>query len=189
MDDVDKIFDSFPVLNTERLCLRQIRPSDNQAIFNIFNDPEVTRYYGMKPFSDMAEADALIVRWRRRFSERRLVRWVLAKLADDWVIGTAGFTDWKRHFRSAQVGYDLAQPFWQQGYMREALTAVLEFGYSHMQLNRIEALVLNENIASIALLDKLGFKKEGLLREYGYWGQTHHDLNLFALLKRDFLSQ
>ena len=189
MSDADKIFDSFPILETERLRLRQIRPSDNQAIFNIFKDPEVTRYYGMGSFSEMAEADELVARWRQRFSERRLVRWVLAKLDDDWVIGTAGFTDWKRHFRSAQVGYDLAQPFWQQGFMSEALTAVLNFGFSQMQLNRIEALVMNDNTASIGLLNKLGFKKEGLLREYGYWGQTHHDLNLFALLKRDFLSQ
>lgn len=189
MSVVDAIFDQFPNLETKRLCLRQIRPSDNQAIFNIFSDPDVTRYYGMESFTEMAQADALVARWRERFADRRLVRWVLVQPEDDWVIGTAGFTDWKRDFRSAHVGYDLGQPYWRQGYMTEVLTAVLDFGFSKMQLNRTEALVMPENFASIALLKKLGFSQEGILREYGFWNRTHHDLNLFALLKREFLSQ
>jgi len=136
----------------------------------------------------MAQADALVARWRERFADRRLIRWVLTRTEDDWVIGSAGFTDWKRHFRSAQIGYDLIPLYWRQGFMREALTAVLTFGFSRMQLNRIEALVMPENKASVGLLKKLGFKKEGLLKEYGYWRHKHYDLNLFALLKRDFLS-
>ena len=72
--------------------------------------------------------------------------------------------------------------------MTEALTAVIHFGFEKLALNRIEALVMEENEASSQLLYKLGFKKEGLMREYGYWAQSFHDLQLFALIKRGFFS-
>lgn len=180
------LFDNFPVLQTQRLTLRQIRPSDAPAIFAIFSNPEVTRYYDQPTHSDIAQAEQLIARMRQRFDERRTIRWAIARQEDDEVIGTCGFAEWKRHFRCAAVGYELAQAYWQQGIMTETLTAVLSFGFAQMQLKRIEAYVMTGNEASMALLRKLGFQAEGVLREYGYWQRAFHDLHLFALLKRHF---
>jgi [ribosomal protein S5]-alanine N-acetyltransferase len=94
--------------------------------------------------------------------------------------------NWKPKFFSAALGYELAPAYWGQGMMTEALTAVLRYTFTLMALNRVEAYVVPQNAPSIALLQKLGFVNEGLMREYGYWGQTFHDLYLFALLKREW---
>lgn len=184
--DTDALFDKFPVLETERLWLRQIRPSDAPAIFAIFNNPEVTRYYDQPTYTEMAQAEELVARMQQRFAERRTIRWAIARKTDDHVLGTCGFGEWKQHFHCAAVGYELGQAYWRQGIMTEVLTAVLPFGFTQMQLNRIEAYVMTGNEPSMTLLRKLGFQKEGLLREYGYWQRAFHDLHLFALLKRDY---
>jgi ribosomal-protein-alanine N-acetyltransferase len=186
MDNLDLIFDEFPMLETARLRLRQIRPSDTPAIFTIFSDPEVTRYYDQPTFLEMAQAEELVARMRQRFAERRTIRWAIARQEDDEVVGTCGFAEWKRHFHCAAIGYELARPYWRQGVITEVLTAVLPFGFNQMQLNRIEAYVMTGNDVSMALLRKLGFQEEGLLREYGYWQHAFHDLHLFALLKRQW---
>jgi ribosomal-protein-alanine N-acetyltransferase len=186
MDNLDALFDEFPVLETGRFCLRQIRPSDAPAIFAIFSDPEVTRYYDQPTYLEMAQADELVARMRQRFAERRTIRWAMARQENDEIVGTCGCAEWKRHFHCAAIGYELARPYWRQGVMTEVLTAVLPFGFTQMQLNRIEAYVMAGNVASLALLQKLGFREEGILREYGYWQSAFHDLHLFALLKRQW---
>lgn len=180
------LFDEFPVLYTRRLVLRQVRPSDASALFTIFSDPAVTRYYDQPTFTEFAQAEALAARMQQRFAEKRTVRWAITWRDEDRLIGTCGYADWKRHFRCAAIGYELASSVWRQGIMTEVLTAVLPFGFTHMQLNRIEAYVMTGNTASMRLLEKLDFQEEGILREYGYWQNAYHDLHLFALLKRDF---
>ncbi len=185
--NVDALFDEFPVLTTGRLVLRQVRPSDAPALFAIFSNPEVTRYYDQPTFTELAQAEALAARMQQRFAEKRTIRWAITRPMEDQLLGTCGFAEWKRHFNCAAIGYELAQSEWRQGIMTETLTAVLTFGFTHMQLNRVEAYVMTGNDASMRLLQKLGFQEEGLLRQYGYWQDAYHDLHLFALLKRDFL--
>ncbi len=186
LSDPDTIFDQFPVLKTARLTLRQVRPSDAPALFTIFSDPKVTRYYDQPTFTELAQAEGLAARMQQRFAEKRTVRWAIIRQGNDQLLGTCGYAEWKRHFRCAAVGYELAPAEWGQGIMTEALTAVLTFGFTQMQLNRVEAYVMTGNAASMRLLQKLGFQEEGLLRQYGYWQNAYHDLHLFALLKRDF---
>jgi ribosomal-protein-alanine N-acetyltransferase len=70
--------------------------------------------------------------------------------------------------------------------MTEALTAVLNFGFKRLDLNRIEALVKPDNDASLGLLRKLGFREEGLLRQYGYWHGRYHDLAIYSILKSEW---
>ncbi len=70
--------------------------------------------------------------------------------------------------------------------MREALSAMLKFGFGRMQLNRIEAFVVPENNPSLRLLQRLGFQQDGLLREYGFWKGQFHDQFLLSLLKKDW---
>lgn len=185
-NDPDAIFAEFPVLETARLTLRQVRPSDAPALFAIFSDPEVTRYYDQPSFTELAQAEGLTTRMQQRFAEKRTVRWAITRPTDDVLLGTCGYAEWKRHFHCAAVGYELARAEWGQGIMTETLTAVLTFGFTRMQLNRVEAYVMTDNAASMRLLQKLGFQQEGLLRQYGYWQNAYHDLHLFALLKRDF---
>jgi [ribosomal protein S5]-alanine N-acetyltransferase len=173
-------------LETARLRLRAVRPGDVTAVFALFSDPTVTRYYGMDPYKTVDQAAQRVSAIRQNYLKRRGIRWAITRQGDDTLIGTVGLMNWKPKFFSAAVGYELAPAYWGQGMMTEALTAVLRYSFTLMALNRVEAYVAPQNIPSITLLQKLGFANEGLMREYGYWGQTFHDLYLFALLKREW---
>jgi ribosomal-protein-alanine N-acetyltransferase len=105
------------------------------------------------------------------------------------VIGTCGYHAWaKDHFR-AEIGYELARDYWGQGLMAEAIKALLAFGFEEMALNRVEAMVLEGNKASAGFLEKLGFQREVILREYEFVRGKFRDVLLFSLLSKDYLSK
>jgi len=70
--------------------------------------------------------------------------------------------------------------------MREALEACISWGFGHMELNRVEAQVHLSNSASLRSLERLGFKREGLLRQLGFWGGEYHDMYQYSLLHREW---
>ena len=86
----------------------------------------------------------------------------------------------------AEIGYDLWHEYWGQGYMKEALISAIESGFTNMGLNRINAFVALENINSIKLLEKLGFKNEGVYRDKHLFRGKYYDHYSFSLLKRDW---
>jgi len=189
MVNLDSIFDRFPVLETERLWLRMIEPRDVTAVYEIFGDEAVTRYYGLETYTSIEQAAERIVMYRQNFMKRRSIRWAITFKDDDWLLGTIGIMNWKPRFFNAALGYDMAKRHWRQGIMFEALTAVLDYAFSTMQMNRLEAFVMPKNKPSSQLLEKLKFKNEGLMREYGYWRGEFHDLVLYSLLKGDWGSK
>lgn len=174
----------FPLLQTNRLWLRRIVPSDAQAIYAIFGDDLVTQYYDLGTMTDVAEAETMIRRLSARYRHGQAIRWGIARKLDGGLIGTCGY-----HFQAAafkaEIGYDLASAYWHQGYMNEALRAMLAYGFETLQLNRIEALVMLNNHASAAVLRRLGFREEGILREYAFFNGQFHDLRFFSLLRRE----
>lgn len=176
------IFATFPNLQTSRLILRRLRSEDADAVFDLFANDEVTRYYDLDRFTSIAQAQDLIARFQERFDRQIGIRWGLA-LADspNVLIGTCGYNIWVRPAHRSLLGYDLNRSHWGQGLMGEALTAILDFGFGAMQLNRVEALTFPQNTASKRLLTKLGFKKEGLLREYEYPKGSPQDMAIYSL--------
>ena len=186
MSELDTIFDTFPQLQTERFVLREIEIKDAEAVFVCFNDDEVTRYYDQPTFTTVEQAEKLILHMRQGFRDRRSIRWGIARKDDNWLLGTCGYNGWNRFAHKAGIGYELAQSHWRQGIMTEVLTAILNFGFQRMKLNRVEALVMPGNVGSETVLMKLGFQCEGLLREYAYFKESFYDLQMFALLRQEW---
>ena len=184
------IFATFPNLQTSHLILRRLRSEDADAVFDLFANDEVTRYYDLDRFTSITQAQDLIARFQARFDRQIGIRWGLA-LSDspNVLIGTCGYNIWVRPAHRGLLGYDLNRNHWGQGLMGEALRAILDFGFDAMQLNRVEALTFPQNTASKRLLTKLGFKKEGLLREYEYPKGSPQDMAIYALLARERLRQ
>ena len=126
----DEIFAAFPTLSTPRLTLRQIRTEDAAAVFGLFGDAEVTRYYDLDTFTEPLQAEELIEKFQRRFDHRIGLRWGLAlNETPDNLIGTCGYNLWVQPARRGLVGYDLARDHWRRGLMTEALAAVLTFRF------------------------------------------------------------
>ncbi len=182
------VFDLFPQLITERLVLRKLRASDTDALFKLFSNPQVTRYYDLETFHSPEQAKQLLESFQQRYVRQIGLRWAIA-LGDHpkELIGTCGYNIWIQAANRAVLGYDLSPTFWHRGIMGEALAAVLDFGFEKMQLNRVEALSFPDNSASQRLLEKLGFHREGLLREYERTQGHYQDMTIYALLARDRL--
>jgi [ribosomal protein S5]-alanine N-acetyltransferase len=177
----------FPLLQTPRLVLREIVAADAGVLLSIHGDPELMRWFGNDPLPDVAAAEALIHTFNgwRQFPNPG-IRWGLERKQTPGLIGTCGLFAWNRQWRKCVVGYELATAAQGQGYMREALTEALSWGFGAMDLNRIEAQVHPDNLKSLRSLQQLHFVQEGRLREGGFWGGQHHDLLQFSLLKSDW---
>lgn len=172
----DQVFRQFPLLETERLRLRQSRPADAEAMLAVLSSEDVCRYYDLSPLTNLEETSGLIARQAAAFANKERFRWVLARKDDDIVIGSCGLSRWDEAAQQAEIGYELS-PDWQgRGLMGEALTAMLAFGFDKMQLGKIEANVVPENEASLRLLRRLGFQEIELRRERGFWKGRSHDL-------------
>lgn len=181
---IESIFQTFPLLETPRLFLRRMQASDAAALFQVLSDDEVTQYYDDDTFTDISQASEQIEAWETGFSQRRSIRWGIVRKEDGGLIGSCGMYGIHPWHLRASIGYELARPFWRQGLMTEALSALLVLGFTGMGLNRIDAVVMPENNASIKLLEKLGFCNEGLLRSYENWGSKgFQDLCMLSLLK------
>jgi ribosomal-protein-alanine N-acetyltransferase len=183
-------FRSFPRLETERLILREIVPSDVDAIFRIRGDYKVTRYNIGAAYASVEEAATLIAAMTTAYQDETEIRWgITLKNDSSAVVGICGYNYWNRRDARASVGYDLAQAYWGQGIMTEALQAVIRFGFEHMELNRIEADTDVRNAASARVLTKLGFRREGVQRDQFFQDGQFHDLLLFSLLHREFVNR
>lgn len=175
----------FPMIETKRLILREIVASDATALLAIHGDKEAMRWFGADPLTEQVQAEKLV----EAFANWRLmpnpgIRWGIQSRANGALIGSCGLFKWNRGWKSCIVGYELAKAAWGNGFMTEALSAALAWGFRDMELHRVEAQIHPENAASIKLIRNLGFVQEGRLREAGFWAGQHHDLLLFALLQR-----
>ncbi len=88
--------------------------------------------------------------------------------------------------RRAEIGYYLARPHWGNGYNHEALTRIVEYGFVDLDLNRIEADIDPQNVASVKAVRRLGFLDEGLLRERWIVAGTVSDSLIVGLLRSDW---
>ncbi|MFL5695207.1 MAG: GNAT family N-acetyltransferase [Ktedonobacteraceae bacterium] len=179
----NKRLETFPVLETQRLVLRELQPEDAAILFRFYSDEEVMRYYDT-PMNRLEQVQRSIAAHRSRFENNEAIRWGITIKGTKDVVGNCGFYR-DSYSQFAILSYVLARPYWGKGLMTEALKAIITFGFDHYYLHRIEAHVAVPNLASQRVLQKLGFKKEGFLRERFYENNHFHDEWVFALLKGD----
>jgi ribosomal-protein-alanine N-acetyltransferase len=175
----------FPDLTTERLDLVEIQQSHLKDLFLLFGDTKVTEFYNLLPLASEQEGQKLLDWFRSRFKDGLGIRWGIALKGKSDIIGTIGFNNYTQKHR-ANIGYDLQSLYWGKGYMTEALKAVIDFGFNELDINRIEAEVMQGNIASEKLLEKLNFTKEGVLRHWMFWNEQHYDMTMYSLLKNEY---
>lgn len=177
----------FPVLETERLLLREVTKEDAPAIFRYLSDEDVMKYYGLLPFKHVSEAEEEIEWYRSIFENGTGIRWgITLKSQPDQVIGTCGFLSYVQRHARTEIGAELTKEHWRTGVMSEAFRAVLEYGFKEMNLMRIQGLIDPENVASQKLVEKFGFAREGLLRKYERTGDKFEDVFMYALLQTEW---
>lgn len=150
----------FPVLESERLILREIIKEDTAGIFACFSNDQVTRYYGQETLRNLKQAEEFVDFFQKNYNEKRGIRWAIERKEDKGVIGTIGFNAWLPKHKRAEIGYEIHPDYWGKGYASEAVLKVVSYGFEEMELTRIGAVVFIENEASNRLLTKIGFEKK-----------------------------
>lgn len=173
-------------LHTKRLLLRPLSPVDVEGLWGIFSDARVMRYCSTPPWDSRDEADAMVAFDKEAHRDGDYLRLGLERRTDRALIGTCTFFKLSEQCRRAEVGYSLAASAWGQGYMQEALSSLLDYGFSQLNLNRVEADVDPRNQASARTLERLGFVQEGYLRERWIVDGEISDTALYGLLCRDW---
>lgn len=183
---IEAAFTTFPALTTNRLFLRQIQPEDAEALFATFSDEETMKYYGLEPHHSLEDSRQLIQRQHHWYAQREGMRWGITLKGEDIVVGSCGFHHFGSDFRYAEIGYELNRVYWRRGIMFEAVSAILTYGFTELELHRIEATIDIANEASKGLLLKLGFTYEGNLRERYFFRDRFEDEHYFGLLRHQW---
>ncbi|MEC2303066.1 GNAT family N-acetyltransferase, partial [Bacillus cereus] len=131
----------FPKLETERLRLRELTLLDAETMFQYFSKESVIRYFGMDSFENIEQAKTTIQTFKNRYEEGSVFRWGIEKKGTGQLIGTCGFHLINNNHKRAEIGYELDDTYWGQGYASEALQAILAYGFEMLQLIRIAAVV------------------------------------------------
>lgn len=186
------------ILKTDRLLLREFEDDDWPSVLAYQADPRYLRY---SPWTRRTEADArefvaTFIAWQHEVPRTKF-QCAIVLQAGQQLIGTCGIrlarpvehlkdrsTPW-----GADIGYELDSRFWGHGYATEAVRALLAFGFIKLGLHRISAYCLAENTASIRLLERVGMRREGHLRENEWQQGRWHDTLIYAILAQEWEAQ
>ena len=174
-------------LQTPRLVVRPVVAEDLADLLVVNGNDEVTRYLPYATWASMEDAQAWLARMQAAQTSGSTLQWVVEETASKTVIAACLLFQYDAGSARAELGYVLGRPWWGQGFMREALVALLDAAFTTLALRRIEAEVDPRNVASGALLRSLGFGAEGILR--GRWVTKGRvcDVESFGLLRDDWL--
>ena len=175
-----------PTLHTDRLLLRPFAQADADAMFVLHGSPRVLRYWDAPPWKERAQAERFIAACRQIEQEGTGARLAIVRAADGVFIGWCGLVKWNADYRSAKLGYCLDDAAWGQGFATEAADALFHWAFDTLDLNRVQAETDTRNTASSRVLEKLGFVREGTLREDCIVDGEISDSWVFGLLRRDW---
>lgn len=169
-----------------RLTLRRLDEDDVAALFNIFSDAEVMRYWSTLPMTHLDEARQKVTASLEGYRTGDALQLGIEHTAERVLIGTCTLFSFHWTSRRAEIGYSLARAYWGTGYMNEALTSLIDHAFGALQLRRLEADIDPRNERSAKSLERLGFQREGYLRERWMVGEEVSDSALYGLLAREW---
>ena len=174
-----------PTIKTDRLILRPYVLADAPSLKRLIGEKDVaaTTINIPHPYPDQGADDWIKIQ-AEDFLKGTQLQFAITTNGD--LIGGIGFDQLEiRHARGG-IGYWIGKPYWNNGYCTEAAKTVLKFGFLTLGFNRIHATCMVNNIGSSRVLQKIGMKKEGVLRQYyKRWG-TYRDMEMYSILKGEY---
>ena len=174
-----------PVLETARLRLRPFDDADAGDLFALQSNASVLRYWDAPPWTEPARAERFLATCREMAQEGTGARLAVERAADGVFVGWCSVSRWNPDFRSASLGYCFTEAVWGNGYATEAAGSALQWAFAALDLNRVQAETDTRNVASARVLEKLGFVREGTLREDCVVNGDVSDSWVYGLLRRE----
>ena len=182
-------FDIMPVLETERLVLRKLTMNDAQDMFEYSSDPQVAKHVLWDAHTSVSDTRGYLRYMIRKYRCGEPSSWGIEEKATGKIIGTIGYMWYQPENSATELGYSLARRCWNKGYMTEALSAVLDYTFRELRFNRVEAQHEVDNPASGTVMRKCGMVKEGTLRQRMYNKGRYVDVDLYAILRKEYLTK
>lgn len=177
--------DALPTLRAKRVELCALTVADVPALFELFGDPAVTRYWSWPAFERIEQAADLFAQIAQSFADKSLFQWGIREVESGRVIGTTTLFQLDGRHRRGEVGFALRQDRWGQGLAGEAVARLLDFSFGELELHRLEADADPRNAGSLKLLERAGFRREGYLRERYHVNGEIADAVLLGLLRSE----
>lgn len=177
-----------PALRTDRLRLRPVTDADAEPLFALHSSTYVMRYWDSPPWQERSRAERFVAMCRKMADEGTGARVAIDRASDGAFVGWCGLTAWDPDHRSASLGYCLDDAVWGHGYATEAAHALLRWAFDTLDLHRVQAETDTDtrNVASARVLEKIGFVREGTLREDCIVNGEISDSWVFGLLRREW---
>ncbi len=183
METARSYLTGFPVLETDRFILRDLRPSDTGNLMALRNDERVSSFVFREPFGSLEKASETIDRTHQAFREGSGYCWggVLKEEEGDEVVGICWINRIDKANGRAEIGGELAVDHWGRDLPLHAIRRVIDYGFQELGLHSLEARIVPGNRGAIRVVEMLGFEKEGHLREAIKYNGRFYDQNIYSL--------
>ncbi|WP_102692578.1 GNAT family N-acetyltransferase [Rummeliibacillus pycnus] len=188
--DINIIFEVFPQLESENLILRKIEEEHLQEVFTIYNNKNVFDFCGIIPKHNIQTVRKMIGHFERDYHKKRKIKWgIFKKNTNNHLVGIIECMDFNQKVNMVTIGYYLAEEYWGKGIASESVRTIVRFLFEKANINRIQAEVMPANEISKKVLQKNGFKKEGLIRQATLWpGKGIIDIEIYSILNEDYIN-
>ena len=159
---------TFPIIETPRLILRDISQEDAAEIFKNFSDPDIAKWFFEAPFTEIEQVNQIIAEFQGDFLRKTGLTWAMILKENNTCIGTCGYGDVEIN-NHGEIGFDLAKEHWGKGLMVEGLTSIIDYGFEGLNLTSVEAHTYSNNLRAIFLLKKLGFHLDNITEDSSYF--------------------
>ena len=172
-------------LHGPTLTLRVPVPDDAPALLELASDPDVTRWFSWGPYTSVEEPRAYIERLAGQ-RERGEQLDLLVVHHEHGAAGITGLNEFSPRDRRCVVGTWFGKRFWGSGANAESKALIAHLAFVVLGMHRLGSYSNTENVRSTAALERLGFRHEGVLREWHRHGAAYHDVNVFGLLRAEW---
>ena len=162
---IEQIYGDLPILKTDRLILRKITLEDLDDMFEYASDEEVAQYVTWPAHKTISDTKNFIENILDKYQKKQIAPWGIELKDNGKFVGTIGFISWQTKSNCAEIGYALSKKYWGKGLVTEATKEIMTFGFNKMDLVRIQAKCISDNIASSKVMKKNGMVLEGTMRQ------------------------
>jgi ribosomal-protein-alanine N-acetyltransferase len=178
----EKVFEPFPILETERIFLRQIKDDDIPSIYRFYSGRETLKNIARDFYTTKEQAVEKVNLLQDNYEEKKGIWWAFTQKPKDEFIGFGGLFEISKESNKAEIGYGLLPEYWGNGIMSEVVEKLIDFGFNEMKLHKIYGRITPGHIASIRVLEKFGFRKEGVLRDDEFAQNLYFDTAIYSLI-------
>lgn len=182
----EKYPSSFPIIKTKRLILRQLTLNDAKDVFEYASVPEMSRFLVWEYHKSIQDSIDFINFSANEFNSLSSIIWGIELAESKKIIGTIDLRNFYNKNKCAETGYGINIEYWNKGIVTESLSAILDYAFSELQLNRVESHCEPENTGSWRVMEKSGMKHEGTLREKIFMKNKFRTMKFYSILKSEW---